>query len=41
MKCGGGRGILADFRGRGFVLGGVVMCASFLWSGVKDSGEAL
>lgn len=24
MKCEGGRGILADFRGRGFVLGGVV-----------------
>lgn len=38
MKCGGGRGILADFRGRGFVLGGVVI---FLWSGVKDFGEAL
>lgn len=41
MKCGGGRGILADFRGCGFVLGGAVMCVTFLWFGVKDSGEAL
>lgn len=41
MKCGGGRGILADFRGCGFVLGGAVMCVTFLWFGVKDTGEAL
>lgn len=38
MECGGGRGILADFQGRGFVLG---MCANFFCSVATDSGEVL